>query len=268
MFGASREIAELLANDLYEQKPTEVTGEGIPSKYRDEVLDVLRSKANQNPTDTRAQRILFRLGDEETIQKQIQIFIENNGVDWFNRRTLIFSSSPAVVEALAPSMFLDEELRYYKSPYPEFEGSWGVSYESPVIIRHLLTKIPEVPAEVVGWAHSLPSTPSQNFRSTMRKWWEQNGEHFESENFDRLRPLVTADAITNIGGTKYSSAAVPSVGETANDNQSLPKGLATSQPGEVEEAPISWATVKWWLWAGGGVGAFVLIVFAALKKSG
>lgn len=249
-------VAEDIAAQLRGTKTSEITQGGIPPEYRDEVIAVLRSQAEQNRGS--AASVLLRLGDSETVQKQVQIFVENNGADWFNRRNLLFSFSPAVVEAMAPLMFRDDEYRYFKAQHPEFEGAWGVSYESPVIIRHLLRKIPEVPEPVARWADSIPSNPSPELRNTMRQWWEQNREHFESRDFDRLRPLETADASieTVVGEPQAPPFELRGSIEEEESNES---------PVPDESEQVEPKSNQWWPWIVGGIAILATLIIVARK---
>ena len=211
-------------------------------------------------------RILIRLRDEPTIEKYVSRFIESEATDGRAGGVLAGSYSPWVIPLIID--YLDaREIEYTQHPNPEVAGFWGFSGNTAIIIRGILRRSEEFPAETRAWAEGLPNygeEPLRKLRDTLTVWWEENEAHFENEDYHLVRP-VSWDLQEDIEEEDYERD--DDLGESESPGDEIPETEEpTPEPDsgtrEVREEEQD-RTI--WLWGIAGIVALVLVAFGAFN---
>jgi len=134
------------------------------------------------------QSILIRLQDEDTTSNLINKFIRTKGQDRSTFQILSSSQSPWILPDIGENLYLDEPAGKQGLDYGDFSATaqYGISVNTALLMRELLSRSHDVPDKVRNWAETVPSTQTDSLRDSMRQWWTENREAVKSGDYSQL----------------------------------------------------------------------------------
>lgn len=152
------------------------------------VAELKRYASEKNGAYARpAIRELVKLGDRETIQMQIDSFINASSLRRAHAAAIVlmFSDDAGVIPQVAQDLSRDE---------PATEVHDKVSFEYPRsiqaagIIVAIGAKSPELPEQVRQSLKALEHLQPGDRRSILRRWWTSNQDHFVAKDYQKIAP--------------------------------------------------------------------------------
>ena len=93
---AQDQTVEDVVGRLNGTKTVNIQKNDIPVELYPAVIELLRLHSERN--EGKATRLLLRLGDEATIRKEVQHFVDTNGTDWMRMQAL--RGTPSLLRSL------------------------------------------------------------------------------------------------------------------------------------------------------------------------
>ena len=205
---------------------------------------------------TRYRLILIRsFSDEKTLGEIMQDIRSDDSTKAHNAWMAVqYVNNPMLIPALAELLYLPEEARQF------FAGDVVRStrpLQAAMRISEIIQKCPEFfPQMKQGIGGSWGS--DEEFRATMRKWWEQNRDAFARKDYAAVKPLQSTATPTPPAGTNQAPPAVP----PAPTNGVAP--LVKQKPPASVQPQSSSSTLS--LFIGTGTAVMVAIVAVAIFK--
>jgi hypothetical protein len=180
----------------------------IPEAKRPEVVEMLRRISNGEITAVGSEEGstvanqkgailgLVTLGDEQTLQKLIQIYrTYNSRSAWdYIPETFRFSKNPKVISYLAEDFDLNEPVTAFYGG-KDSEETISVpprSIYSGVISLRIIRKSDKMSAEMRDWskqAEAFRAVNPEGFRRMMRAWWQENKAAFAKGDYLSVKPI-------------------------------------------------------------------------------
>lgn len=194
------ESVESLSQRLLKDKTSRLNANDlVPSHMRNDVISYVRKVRDREiyGNGTSAEILLVVLEDEEHIDK---IILDMASDDAF---VAMHASSPlgasgqlSVIPKLVDYLYLDEPAglsREFTNPKDKEFIVPPLSADATGRIRNILRRSPQVSEETKQWAENLykpgKGFDTEAYRQKIRDWWPENKKHFETKEYDKIRPL-------------------------------------------------------------------------------
>jgi len=173
----------------------------IVSILRDVAAGKISRMGRTVVTPRRAQIALLRVGDDKSIEEAIAQFRGyNSRFAWAGLpKAMEWSHHPKLIPFLAEDFFRDENPNQYLKSKPQVGTTEATVVVPPrsvyagTIAMHIIKRELAFSDELKEWAEkmiSLRFSDVSKFRDTMRQWWKANKDHFEAEEYKKVKSFI------------------------------------------------------------------------------
>lgn len=155
----------------------------MTSEKRQELIAAIKNAGMEEDLRKQYDDLLVQLGDEETIQKQVNLVLHGDFREWLAALELVETvRDPKIIAALAPALF--ENLDTSDRPHLVQESMLSMICETP-----------EFTGELQQWAGKTIVNAMPYYNTLLlRDWWKANEAHFKAGNYLAVRPVEPSPA--------------------------------------------------------------------------
>lgn len=223
------ELSQMLLDDFDKRaNASAIVPEKMKGDVTDYVRDVRDDKVYGNHVSARV--LLVNLGDRKYMQELVGGYRGEDIAKYQQASATLGRSSQVELTPLLHEFFELDDGIFYQPVATRLFMSRSVG--SSMIVLANLSRSPDVPLDVQQWTkENMRKMGEQavHCRTVVRRWWEENKQHFETKEYHKLRPLdtdlpteepqptQTVEAPTSVSAPKPLPEPVHTATPTTND---------------------------------------------------